>query len=50
MKITVEQNENTKIKFQGKINMSQEIILNKNNAKKLGQILLDEKSEEFETE
>ena len=50
MKITVENIEKVQIKFEGKVNMSQEVSLSKEDAKKLGDILSSDKSESFETQ
>lgn len=49
MKISVKQNKKTELKFQGKINMAQEVILDKKDAEKLGKILVGKKSSSFET-
>lgn len=50
MKISIQQNEKVQIKFEGKINMEQEVIISKSDAKKLGEILTKEESQSFETE
>ena len=50
MKIVVGQGEKVSIKFHGKANMMQEVHLNKEDAKKLGQILSNETSETFESQ
>lgn len=50
MKITVKQTKMVQIKFVGKINMSQEIIISKRDAQKLSKILASEKASTFETE
>jgi len=50
MKITVENIEKVQIKFEGKVNMSQEVSLSKEDAKKLGDILSNDQSESFETQ
>ncbi len=50
MKITIQQNEKVQIEFKGKINMCQEIVINKSDAKKLGAILAKGETQSFETE
>jgi len=50
MKISIQKNDLISIKFQGKINMKQEIMLSKNDAKKLGKLLTSGESTSFETE
>lgn len=47
MKISVKQNKKVSIRFQGKLNMSQEMVLSKSTAKKLGKILTGKKSATF---
>lgn len=49
MRIAVNIAEKVNILFEGLINMKQEITINKEDAKKLGKILLSDKSEEFNT-
>lgn len=50
MKISVTQGEKVIIKFQGKINMSQEIAISQKDASQLGKILTDAETTSFETE
>lgn len=50
MKIIVQQTEKVKITFQGKINMSQEVVISKDDAQKLSEILAKQESESFDTE
>lgn len=50
MKIIVQQDEKVKITFQGKINMSQEVIISKDDARKLSEILTQAESKSFDTE
>ncbi len=50
MKVSVETNERVVIKFKGKVNMSQEVVMSKNDAKRLAGILSAGKSESFETD
>ncbi|MEM2915773.1 MAG: hypothetical protein QXT19_00200 [Candidatus Woesearchaeota archaeon] len=49
MNISVETNGKVVIRFKGKVNMSQEVLLSKADAKRLGEILSAGKSESFET-
>ena len=50
MKIVVEQSDKVQLKFEGKINMSQQIVISKADAQKLAQILTKGESSSFETE
>ena len=49
MKIFVHQAAKVKIRFEGKINMSQEVVLDKKDAQKLGEILLGKRQSSFKT-
>ncbi|MEM4247132.1 MAG: hypothetical protein QXR48_02715 [Candidatus Woesearchaeota archaeon] len=49
MNVAVETDEKVVIRFKGKMNMSQEVVLSKADAKHLGEILSAGKSESFET-
>lgn len=49
MKVSVSQTAKVKIRFEGKINMNQEVILNKKDAQKLGEILVNKKQSSFKT-
>jgi len=49
MKISVNQTSKVKIRFEGKINMNQEVILDRKDAQKLGEILVSKKQFSFKT-
>jgi len=49
MNISVESVKEVVIKFKGKVNMSQEVVLSKSDAKRLAGIISAEKTESFET-
>jgi hypothetical protein len=48
MKISIKQGKKVNLRFQGKINMIQEVTLSKNSAEKLGRILIGKKPSSFE--
>ncbi len=50
MKIIVQQGQKVKLIFQGKINMSQEVMISKDDAHKLSEILTKDESASFDTE
>lgn len=49
MKIIIQHNEKVYIKFQGTINMTQEVSLDREDAKKLGELLVNSESTSFDT-
>jgi hypothetical protein len=49
MKISVTKATKVKVVFQGKLNMSQEVILSSKDAQKLGEILINKRSGSFKT-
>jgi hypothetical protein len=49
MKISVRQATKVRIRFEGKVNMSQEVVLDKKDAQKLGEILVNKKQSFFKT-
>ena len=49
MKVNVAYGEKVVLSFEGSVNMSQSVELSKEDAAKLGKILLAESSESFET-
>ena len=49
MRIAITVEELVRLKFEGKINMSQEVVLNQEDAKKLGELLTKMESASFET-
>lgn len=49
MTISIDVKEQVRIKFQGKINMSQEVVLHPEDAKKLGELLSTLTPTSFET-
>lgn len=50
MKIIIQQDNKVQIRFKGKINMCQEVVISKGDAEKLGEILTKGESQTFETE
>jgi hypothetical protein len=49
MKVSVRQATKVRIRFDGRINMNQEVILEKKDAQKLGEILVNKKQSSFKT-
>ena len=51
MKVTIQrEGDNKRIKFAGKINMAQEIVLSEEDTKKLAEALTSEEDTSFDTE
>jgi hypothetical protein len=50
MTISIEVDEKVHLKFEGKINMSQEVVISRDDAKKLSDLLAKQQPDSFETE